>query len=309
MYIVAEYLFLENFLINFAILHITRIITRTKGCNKRILIASLIAALYPFVLFIPSLIFLTNFFVKILISIIIVRIAYNTKSIRLYMKQLIGFFLVSFIYAGASIGVYYFFQSYSNSFSKLNGFSRNFSVRYLILGIVLAVILIKNIFEYYNEKVTREKELYEVTIYYYNKAISLVALLDTGNSLVEPLTKLPVFIVEYEVIKELIPNDLRHIYDNHEEGNLSKIQILLEDLKEETHIRIIPYKSIGTKNGFLIGFKPDYIELIKDSKTIINDNLIIAIFNGKLSTDDQFKGLLSLEILDRGKIYVEKNST
>lgn len=309
MYIVAEYLFLENFLINFAILHITRIITRTKGCNKRILIASLIAALYPFVLFIPSLIFLTNFFVKILISIIIVRIAYNTKSIRLYMKQLIGFFLVSFIYAGASIGVYYFFQSYSNSSSKLNGFSRNFSVRYLILGIVLAVILIKNIFEYYNEKVTREKELYEVTIYYYNKAISLVALLDTGNSLVEPLTKLPVFIVEYEVIKELIPNDLRHIYDNHEEGNLSKIQILLEDLKEETHIRIIPYKSIGTKNGFLIGFKPDYIELIKDSKTIINDNLIIAIFNGKLSTDDQFKGLLSLEILDRGKIYVEKNST
>jgi len=225
------------------------------------------------------------------------------------MKQLIGFFLVSFIYAGASIGVYYFFQSYSNSSSKLNGFSRNFSVRYLILGIVLAVILIKNIFEYYNEKVTREKELYEVTIYYYNKAISLVALLDTGNSLVEPLTKLPVFIVEYEVIKELIPNDLRHIYDNHEEGNLSKIQILLEDLKEETHIRIIPYKSIGTKNGFLIGFKPDYIELIKDSKTIINDNLIIAIFNGKLSTDDQFKGLLSLEILDRGKIYVEKNST
>ncbi|NLY86488.1 MAG: sigma-E processing peptidase SpoIIGA [Tissierellia bacterium] len=305
MYVVAEYLFLENFLINFAILHITKLITRTKANSKRILMASILAALYPFVLFVPSFIFLTNFFMKILISIIIVKIAFNSKSIELFIKQLFGFYIVSFIFAGASIGIYYFLQNYSNFSMEENVFSRDFPIKYLILGIALGGILIKNVFDYYQEKIAREKELYEVTIYFDDKNISLIALLDTGNSLIEPLSKLPVFIVEYETIKELIPTDLRQGFTNKVE-DLLQIQKLLEDMNKKNLIRIIPFKTIGSKKGFLLGFKPDFIEIIKNSDRIICDNLIIGIFKGKLSTDDQYKGLLSLEILNRGNIYVKE---
>lgn len=303
MYVVAEYLFIENFLINFAILHITRMITRTKPNNKRILMASFLAALYPFVLFLPSIKFLTNFFMKVIISVIIVKIAFNSKSIEQYLKQIFGFFLVSFIFAGASIGTYYFLQNYSNFSIKIN----DFSVRYLILGIALGGVLIKNVFDYYYEKATRERELYEVTLYFNNKSISLTALLDTGNSLIEPLNKKPVFVVEYEIIRDLIPHELQKVFDNNEEENLFQIQNVLENYKGENIIRIIPFRSIGSKMGILLGFKPDYIEIIKNSTNIICDDLIVGIFNGKLSTDEQYKGLLSLEILNRGNVNVKEN--
>lgn len=309
MYVVAEYLFLENFLINFAILNITKIITRTKASRKRILIASFVAALYPFVLFIPSFLFLTNFFMKILISIIIVKLAFDSKSIELYIKQLFGFYIVSFMFAGASIGTYYFVQNYSNFSLNENVFTKDFPIRYLILGVALGGILIKNIFDYYQEKTTREKELFEVTIYYGNKNTSLIALMDTGNSLLEPLTRLPVFIVEYEIIKEIIPERLRQVFENKQEDDLLQIQNIMEELKEKNFIRLIPFKTIGSKKGMLLGFKPDYIEIKKNSRVIRCDNLIIGIFNGKLSTDEQYKGLLSLEILDRGNINVYEYQT
>ena len=309
MYVVAEYLFLENFLINFAILNITRIITRTNSSKKRILVASFLAALYPFTLFIPSLLFFTNSFMKILISIIIVKLAFNSKSLELYIKQLIGFYIVSFIFAGASIGIYYFTQNYSKFSLKENVFSNDFPIRYLIIGVILSGILIKNIFDYYQEKVTREKELFEVNIYFDSKNTSLIALMDTGNSLLEPLSKLPVLIVEYEIIKEIIPQRLRQVFDEGQEEDLLQIQYIIEDLKEKTIIRLIPFKTIGSKKGMLIGFKPDYIEIIKNSRSTICDNLIIGIFKGKLTTDDQYRGLLSLEILNRGNSYVNQNQT
>lgn len=133
-----------------------------------------------------------------------------------------------------------------------NVFSRDFPIKYLILGIALGGILIKNVFDYYQEKIAREKELYEVTIYFDDKNISLIALLDTGNSLIEPLSKLPVFIVEYETIKELIPNDLRQGFTNKVE-DLLQIQKLLEDMNKKNLIRIIPFKTIGSKKDFYWG--------------------------------------------------------
>ncbi|NLK43078.1 MAG: sigma-E processing peptidase SpoIIGA, partial [Tissierellia bacterium] len=177
------------------------------------------------------------------------------------------------------------------------------------IGVILSGILIKNIFDYYQEKVTREKELFEVNIYFDSKNTSLIALMDTGNSLLEPLSKLPVLIVEYEIIKEIIPQRLRQVFDEGQEEDLLQIQYIIEDLKEKTIIRLIPFKTIGSKKGMLIGFKPDYIEIIKNSRSTICDNLIIGIFKGKLTTDDQYRGLLSLEILNRGNSYVNQNQT
>ncbi|HEY8361504.1 MAG TPA: sigma-E processing peptidase SpoIIGA [Tissierellaceae bacterium] len=306
MYVIAEYLFLENFLINFTILHITRIITKTKVSNKRILIASFLSALYPFALFIPSIRFLTNFFIKIIISIIIVKIAFNSKSIKLYVKQLFGFYLVSFIFAGASIGMYYLLQSNYNLLTK-NISIKEFSARYLVLGIGLGGVLIKNIFDYFHEKALKEKELYEVTIYFDNKFSSLTALLDTGNSLTEPLTRLPVFIVEYEIIKNLTPSALRELFEHNNEDNLIEIQSAVENLPEKNIIRIIPFKSIGSKRGILLGFRPDYVEIKKDETYLICSDVIIGIYNGRISSDDHYKGLLSQEILNRGNVDVEKN--
>lgn len=301
MYIIAEYLLIENFLINYFILQITKIITRTKTNRIRILVTALVSSLYSLAIFIPSLMFLTNLYMKLLLSLIITKLAYNSKSLGLYIKQLSAFYLVSFIFAGATLGIYYFINSSYNELFKSTTTIKGFPVKYLVLGVVFGGIITNNIFQYYQEKTTIEKELLKTIVSFNNKEASFTSLTDTGNSLVEPLLKSPVFVVEYKVIKYLLPADLRQIYEEKRESDYKLLEGLMKDLKEEMLIRLIPFKSLGSKNGMLIGFKPDYI-IISDGNTQRKfDDLLIGIFNDTLSTDDQYNGLLSLEIIKRGK--------
>ncbi|WP_353094053.1 sigma-E processing peptidase SpoIIGA [Tissierella praeacuta] len=307
MYIIAEYLFIENFIINYAILQSTKIVTRTKAKRSRIFITAAISALYPFALFFPSLSFLTKFYIKMLISIIIVKLAYNSKSMVLYIKQLSAFYVISFIFAGASIGFYYFNNNYHNILFNPDKTVGGFPVKYIILGVILGGIMIKNMVHYYQEKLSQEKELLEVTIYLNNKSSTFTALTDTGNSLIEPLSKLPVFVVEYSVLNDLLPEPIKQIFNCKKENDFIAIEKVIKELREELMIRFIPYKSIGSNNGMLIGFKPDYISILDNGFEKIHDELLIGIFNDKLSIDNKYSGLLNLSILNRGNLYANKN--
>lgn len=306
MYIIAEYLFIENFIINYLILQITKKITRTKVKRIRIFITSIIGAMYPFVMFFPSIMFLTNVYMKIIISIIIVKLAFNSKSLSLYLKQLSAFYTISFVFAGASIGTYYFINSYNNILFKSN-FKGGFAIKYLLLGILLGGIMIKNLLSYYQKKITREPELLEVIVYLNDNKISLTSLIDTGNSLIEPLTKVPVMVVEYKIIKNLLPSVLKQIFEDKKENDFITLGKVIESLKDEMKIRIIPFKSVGSSEKFLIGFKPDYIKVFDISKGTIYYDVIIGIFNDNLCIDEQYNGLLNLEILNRGSLCVDEN--
>lgn len=73
------------------------------------------------------------------------------------------------------------------------------------------------------------------------------AIIDTGNFLREPITKLPVVVLEKDTLYEIIPN---YILDN-----LNKIINGEEiDLKEYTSkIKIIPFNSLRKRKWNTIG--------------------------------------------------------
>ncbi len=301
MYIVAEYLYIENLIINFIILQITKSITKTKISNKRMIIGSMVLALYPFVMFFPALDFLTNFFIKIIISVIAIKLVFNAKSTKLYIKQLSGFYVVSFIFAGASLGIYFFTMDYNKYFFSHTGGLKIFPVKYLIMGIILGGIMLKNIIHYYQMKVLRERELLDIIIHFQDQDISITSLLDTGNSLVEPLSRLPVFVVEYKIIQNMLPDCLKKVFESNMENDYIALEKVMNELKDIMNINLIPFKSLGMKNGFIIGFKPDSITIYNGIKKNTYENLIIGIYNGKLSNDEGYYGLLNLEILNKGE--------
>lgn len=306
MYVIAEYLFIENFIINYVLLQSTKVITRTRGKNSRTLIMAVITALYPFVIFFPSLEFLTNFHIKMIISFLIVKLAYNAKSLILYLKQVSTFYVLSFIFAGASVGIYYFTNNYYDVIFNPDYTAGKFPVKYIIFGVILGAILIRDMVHYYQEKLSREKELLNVTVYLNGQSSSFISLVDTGNSLVEPLSKLPVFVVEYKTLKDLLPQAINEIFENNKEDDFVAIENAIEYLKEDIMIRLIPFKSVGLKNGILIGFKPDYITISDGASQETYEDLLIGIFNDRLSADNQYYGLLNLRILNKGDLYVNQ---
>lgn len=307
MYIVAEYLFLENFIINYLILYITKTITRTKVKKKRVFLTGILAALYPFVFFFDSTIILTNFYMKILISLIIVKLAYNSKNLKLYLKQLASFYLISFVFGGATLGFYYFSNNYIDILFNENILKKVFPAKYLILGISFGGILIINILEYYYEKISKEEFILDISISLNNKKIKIKGLIDTGNSLIDPLSKSPVLIADHDQIKNLLPEDINNMFKENREEDFIYLEEIIRKFDEEINIRLIPFKSVGKSNGILIGFMPDYITISREDEESLYNDLVIGIFNGKLSADGQYNALLNEEILNRGDLYVNEN--
>ena len=104
-----------------------------------------------------------------------------------------------------------------------------------------------------------------------------------------------VIIVEKESLKEIIEKSEFDYIEQMKKGNL---------LEENTNLiykykfKLIPFSSLGNENGILIGFKPDYIKIYGEEEKIRTD-VIIGIYDGKLTKSNKYTSLIGLNILKR----------
>ncbi|MCF6464106.1 sigma-E processing peptidase SpoIIGA [Clostridium sp. Cult1] len=297
LYIYAEYLLIENIIINFIILYVTNKITRTKTSKLRLFIAALVGSIYTLVAFFPSLEFMGKFIIKFSVSILMIILAFNPERLNSFLKQLSTFYLTSFVFAGTVIGIFYILNN-KFTFSKFSFGNSNELIMFLTLGIGLAIILIRSILENFLIKINKENCITNITISLNNKEIDLTALIDTGNSLKEPISQKPVIIAEFTALKAILPELVIRVYTQNNDLDLNLIAKVMEELGDEIKLRLIPFKSLGNDNGILIGFVPDSIKVYLDNGIKkLTDEIIVAIYNDKLATDEQYNGLLHPEIL------------
>jgi len=303
MYIIVEYLLLENFIINYLILYIIKIVIKLDINKRRLFLGGVLSSLYSLVNFYPKLYYLTTPLFKIIISIIIIRISYRYINIRLFLKEFAAFYFISFIFAGTSLGVYFFTK---NMKDILNGKVNIdiFPVWSLIFGVVLSIIIIKVVFSYYFKRIKDQTYIVNLNIHHKGKSVKLKTLIDTGNSLSDPLTKKKVIIVEYNSIKELLPEAIGELVYSIDRNNYEKTEELMEEINKMLRLALIPFNSVG-KAGILVGFSPDYIEVYFENKLIKVDDITIGIYGGSLSKERGFNGLLQYDLINGGLIYDE----
>lgn len=296
MYIVLEYYLLENFIINFLILYSTKAIIKNKTPTKNVIIGTVLGTLYSLVFFYPSLLFLTKPMMKFILSLIIVKISFKSKTIKMFYYEFLGFYIVSFIFAGIIMAMSWNFKLPS-SLLKKEYLVNMFNMKYIVIGIIIAVFMVKVVFNYTHSKNMKKEYIYSVEIYFKDKFTKVTALVDTGNSLVDPFSRMPVFVVELEKIGELIPIKIKDIIVNLSKDNIISFQDILDDLNKDFPLIPIPFKSIGNEGGIILGFKPDYIIIKYLEEEILKKDIIIGIYNGKLSEDMEYDGLLHYETI------------
>lgn len=125
------------------------------------------------------------------------------------------------------------------------------------------------------------------------KETYIKAIIDTGNFLKEPITKIPVVVVQKESLKDFIP---QYILDNLEKIINGENINLGEYISK---VRIIPFTSLGKENGILLGIKADKILIDREDKIVVTDNVIVGIYNGILSKTGKYQALIGLEILEQ----------
>lgn len=176
-------------------------------------------------------------FLKLLTAVIMTAITFGAKPFKSLLKKLFWLFAISFIFGGIMFAIYIFFDTdiliYTNGIVYFD-----VDVTFLVVCSVFSYIVITIITKFTDKKAPKSKE-YFVTIQQNGKSVSCKALMDTGNSLREPFSALPVIMAEKEIFNQF------HIPDE--------------------KLRIIP---ISTVNGdsLIKAFRPDLLQ-INDFKT------------------------------------------
>ncbi len=132
----------------------------------------------------------------------------------------------------------------------------------------------------------------------FGERVQVLALLDTGNRLREPLRGSQVVVVEHSAIAHLLPRHLQDVMQRMERGDLSEISRLLTSARLSARFRVIPFASLGNENGLLIGIRADGVWVDFEGRRINLENVVIGISPNDLDPDGSYRALIHPELLE-----------
>ena len=301
MTVYLDIVLIENLLMNYIILFATGYILKIKVNHFRLILSSLLGGIYAIVAYTNIIQIYTNFFMKITLSFAMVYLAYKASNIKLFFKEIIVFYLTSFIFGGTAFAMLYFIKP-QNVLIKNGVYIGTYPIKIAAIGGMVGFILIVITFKIVKHKISKNDMYCEIEIYIKEKSKRIKAMIDTGNMLKDPITRQPVIVVEKDVLYDLIPYKILDNIEKITGGDLNNDIYLDNEIVEYiSKFRVIPYTSIGKQNGLLLGIKANKIITYIDSNDEIINDVIIGINNNKLSKNDKYNALLGLEILERGE--------
>ena len=295
MTIYLDVVLIENLIMNFIILYATGIIIKTKINNIRLLLASLLGAIYSIVEYTSILEIYSSFILKIILSIIIVYIAYNPQSIKKLWKHILIFYMTSFVFGGAAFALIYIVKP-QEIFMKNGLFLGTYPLKTILLGSIIAFFIIVTSFKIVKTKISNKDMFCSIKVKLNDKIFETTVMIDTGNLLKEPITNTPVVVLEYTLLYECIPKEILNNLENIIGGDFDKIP---EKIKQEyiSRLKLIPYSSLGKQNGMLLGIKAEKIEVLNENYENDKKDVIIGIYNKSLTKRGEYRGLIGIELL------------
>ncbi len=295
----ADVLFAVNFLINFILLWTTGKIAKIRVEFVRLAIGASLGAIYAVIMFFPALRIYYTIIAKVLFSMLLIAVTFNIEKVKEYTKTLAIFYFVSFSFGGAVLGLFYFTDA-GRSFGAFlsNGIIYfNLPWKILLISVVVSYLIITAVWHLMRKRINSENYCIPLSIIFDARSVNLNALIDTGNSLYDPISKFPVVIVEFLAIKEILPEEIQKIFIDSGENDLNLVYAVISDSKWVSRFRLIPFSSLGSRNGMLIGFKPDGIDILGGDERKGVSDIIVGIYNHRLSKNEEYRALLHPEII------------
>lgn len=297
MTIYLDIIFVENVLMNYIILFATLVVIKVKNKRQQIklFLSSIIGSTYALIVYLGILPIYSNLVAKIILSVVMIYVAFRPLNMKQLLKQLLIFYLVSFVFGGCTFALIYFIKP--ENVKIHNGvFVGTYPIKVALLAGVVAFIITEIAFKINRNKLNRHNTFFCIKIYDGEKMLKVNALLDSGNMLKEPISGMPVIIIEKKTLSKLIPeeilNYIEDIIGGDEKEDKDGIQQYL------SKIRMVPFMSIGKDNGMLVGIRVDKVKIETEDINIEKENVIVGIYNNKLTKDNKYNALIGLNFLE-----------
>ena len=296
MTIYIDVVFFENLIMNTIILIATGIILKQKIKWIRIILAGSLGAIYSIMTYISTLQIYSNLILKIILSILIIYIAYNPQTVKQLWKSILIFYLTSFVFGGAAFALIYIVKP-QEILMKNGLFLGTYPLKTVILAAVVAFIILITAFTIVKSKISKKDMFCEIEVELNNEIIETKAMIDTGNLLKEPITNTPVIILEHTLLYDCMPKEILNNLENILGGDFEQIP---EKIKQEyvSKLKLIPFSSLGKQNGMLVGIKASKVKIVQEEQENEYENIIIGIYNKSLTKRGEYRALIGLELLN-----------
>ena len=286
---------------NYIMLFACMVLLRIKAGKIRLIIASFIGAAYTIIMYLNIISLYSNFIMKFVLSLVIVYVAFKPNKLKQMVKEIVIFYLVSFVFGGCVFGLMYFLKP--QLVQIRNGyFVGTYPIKVAVMGGCLAFILIQISFKLVKNKISKNDVVYKIKIRIFENEITLNALLDTGNLLKEPITGFPVVVIEKNSLKEILPCEILNNLDKIVGGDLDEINSNEKLIKYISRFRMIPFSSVGKQNGLLLGVRSDSVDIINNETTETVQNVIIGVYEQSFTKNGAYSAIFGLDMLEGGHV-------
>ncbi len=286
----ADITLLINIIMDFVILWATARLSKISPVISRMGVAAVMGGLYAVGYLWPQLEFFYSFPAKVIFSCLMLMVALPIESWDVFKRAFILFYAINFTVAGATIAFSYMITSEAISF--------NYYYVWLAGGVGCALVI--GIFggKIITDRVIPHLLKFRVEMKFEQKTCTGKGFLDTGNSLRDPLTNKPVIVAEYDFLKDCLPGDVQEAMENSQDEGRMLDELIVSSWARR--LRLIPFTSIGKSNGMLVGIRADEVKVDLGKNHPAYKNMVIGIYKGKLSSQNNYQMLIPAEIVEGG---------
>lgn len=302
-----DLIFLMNFAIDGCLLLLTAWLRSRKVVIWRLLLSAGVGASYVVMMFMPALSFLFTFLVKFLFSVGMLWIAFGFISLQNYIRNLGAFYIVNFSAAGGILGIHYLLQSSGELWNGIwytttggMGFSLEIGTLFTLVVFTIVLLWFRMVVAGRRRQETLSTYYADVRIVLGETEIACTGLIDTGNQLRDPLSRLPVMVTEMSLWLPYMPQGFDQGTKNNE---LAADNLILQWTEDEAfpwrdRLRLIPYRGVNRGSQFMLALKPDKVTVTLENKSYVTSRVLVGLDGGTLSSEGSYRAIIHPALME-----------
>ena len=277
-----DVLFLLNFVVDYILLLSAGRLTGEAIHRGRLALGAALGAGYAAAVFLPHMGFLLHPLCKLGAALLTLLVSYGES--RRLLRVTLAFFGVSAALSGGILAVELLG---GRGLTLENGvLYSTMDLRLVLLSAAGCYVVITLAFQRLGRHSRAAGELVPVILALGGRKVALTALVDTGNTLTDPVTGRPVMVAEGARVSALFPPGCRP-----EAGELRDPPSALERLGRGAlagRVRLLPYRTVGVECGLLLAVRLDSAQVGNEACP----GLLLALSPGPLTDGGGYCALI-----------------
>ena len=253
--IYADTLFLLNALVDYLLLLAAARLAGEPLRRVRFALGAVLGGGYAVAIFLPGMSFLAHPLCRLASVALMMLLAYGGS--RRLLRQGVLFAALTCAFGGGVVAI----GLLGGTGLSLGGgvFYSALDLKVVLLSAAVCYGVLTLVFQRLARHSAVDGGLVDIKLYLGERSVSLTALIDTGNTLTDPISGRPVMVAEGERAADLFPRDHRPTAADLRDPAAALTRLGTGEWR--ARFRLLPYRSVGVERGLLLAVRVDALEL------------------------------------------------